>query len=89
MVLLSKSEIDALDRQIAHVPAATGVRVVVAEIGKSDTYDERGGSGYADLRIGGATPGFIKQDVRFEIHGHMLSHNLMTLGKFERAAAPQ
>jgi hypothetical protein len=30
--------------------------------------------------------GFIKQDVRFEINGHMLSHNLMTLEKFERAA---
>jgi putative membrane protein len=40
MVLLSKSEIDALDRQLAHVHAATGVRVVPAEIGKADTYDE-------------------------------------------------
>ncbi len=40
IVLLSKSEIDALDRQVARVHAATGVRVVAAEIGKADTYDE-------------------------------------------------
>ncbi|MGO8856683.1 MAG: hypothetical protein ACLQO1_13365 [Steroidobacteraceae bacterium] len=33
--------------------------------------------------------GFIKQDVRFEINGYMLSHNLMTLEEFERAAAPK
>lgn len=38
--MLSKSEIDALDRQVARVHAATGVRVVAAEIGKADTYDE-------------------------------------------------
>jgi hypothetical protein len=31
--------------------------------------------------------GFIKQDVRFEINGHLLAHNTMTLEKFERAAA--
>lgn len=31
--------------------------------------------------------GFVKQDVRFEINGNLLSHNLMTLEKFERAAA--
>jgi len=33
--------------------------------------------------------GFIKQDVRFEIGGNLLAHNLMTLEKFERAAAPK
>jgi hypothetical protein len=33
--------------------------------------------------------GFVKQDVRFEINEHMLAHNLMTLEKFERAAAPK
>jgi len=33
--------------------------------------------------------GIVKQDVRFEINGHMLSHNLMTLEKFEGAAAPK
>ena len=37
---LSKSEIDALDLQIARVHAATGVRVVAAEIGKADVYEE-------------------------------------------------
>jgi hypothetical protein len=31
--------------------------------------------------------GFIKQEVRFEINGHMLMHNTMTLEKFERAAS--
>lgn len=36
----SKSEIDALDLQIARVHAATGVRVVAAEIGKADVYEE-------------------------------------------------
>jgi hypothetical protein len=30
--------------------------------------------------------GFIKQEVRFEINGHLLVHNTMTLEKFERAA---
>jgi putative membrane protein len=39
-VFLSKTEIDALDLQIARVHAATGVRVVAAEIGKADTYEE-------------------------------------------------
>lgn len=37
---LSKSEIDALDLQIARLHAATGVRVVAAEIGKADVYEE-------------------------------------------------
>jgi len=31
--------------------------------------------------------GFVKQDARFEVKGNLLSHNLMTLEKFERAAA--
>jgi putative membrane protein len=39
-VFLSKRESDALDLQIARVHAATGVRVVVAEIGKADTYED-------------------------------------------------
>lgn len=39
-MFLSKSEIDALDLQIARVHAATGVRVVAAEIGKADTYED-------------------------------------------------
>jgi putative membrane protein len=39
-VFLSKTEIDALDLQIARVHAATGVRMVAAEIGKADTYEE-------------------------------------------------
>jgi putative membrane protein len=39
-MFLSKSEIDALDLQIARVHAATGVRVVAAEIGKADVYEE-------------------------------------------------
>jgi succinate dehydrogenase hydrophobic anchor subunit len=39
-VFLSKTEIDALDLEIAHVHAATGVRVVAAEIGKADTYED-------------------------------------------------
>jgi|HubBroStandDraft_1064217.scaffolds.fasta_scaffold00024_60 hypothetical protein len=30
--------------------------------------------------------GFVKQDFRLEINGHMLAHNTMTLEKFERAA---
>jgi uncharacterized membrane protein len=38
--MLSKTEIDALDLEIARVHAATGVRVVAAEIGKADTYDD-------------------------------------------------
>jgi hypothetical protein len=33
--------------------------------------------------------GFVKQDVRFEIAGQLLAHNLMTLEKFERASAPK
>jgi len=33
--------------------------------------------------------GFVRQDVRFEVKGNLLSHNLMTLEKFERAAAPK
>jgi putative membrane protein len=37
---LGKTEIDALDVQIARVHAATGVRVVAAEIGKADTYED-------------------------------------------------
>lgn len=40
IVLLSKTEIDALDRRVARVHAATGVRVVAAEIAKADIYDE-------------------------------------------------
>lgn len=39
-MFLSKRESDALDLQIARVHAATGVRVVVAEIGKADTYED-------------------------------------------------
>ncbi len=39
-MFLSKAEIDAVDLQIARVHAATGVRVVAAEIGKADTYEE-------------------------------------------------
>ncbi len=39
-MFLSKTEIDALDLQIASVHAATGVRVVAAEIGKADTYED-------------------------------------------------
>src|SRR5208282_4294820 len=39
-MFLSKTEIDALDLQVARVHAATGVRVVAAEIAKADTYDE-------------------------------------------------
>lgn len=39
-MFLSKSEIDALDLQIARVHAATGIRVVAAEIGKADVYEE-------------------------------------------------
>ncbi|MGC1521521.1 MAG: TPM domain-containing protein [Steroidobacteraceae bacterium] len=39
-MLPSQAEIDALDLQIARVHAATGVRVVAAEIGKADTYEE-------------------------------------------------
>jgi uncharacterized membrane protein len=39
-VFLSKTEIDALDLQIARVQATTGVRLVAAEIGKADTYEE-------------------------------------------------
>ncbi len=39
-MFLSKTEIDALDLQIARVHAATGVRMVAAEIGKADTYEE-------------------------------------------------
>lgn len=39
-MFLSKTEIDALDRQIARVHAATGVQMVAAEIGKADTYEE-------------------------------------------------
>ncbi|MGO8855576.1 MAG: TPM domain-containing protein [Steroidobacteraceae bacterium] len=38
--MLSESEIDALDRQVGRVHATTGVRVVAAEIGKADTYEE-------------------------------------------------
>ncbi len=37
---LSQTEIDALDLRIASVHAATGVRLVAAEIGKADTYEE-------------------------------------------------
>ena len=37
---LSQTEIDALDLRIARVHAATGVRMVAAEIGKADTYEE-------------------------------------------------
>jgi len=29
--------------------------------------------------------GFVKRDVRFEINGNLLGHNLMTLEKFGRA----
>lgn len=39
-MFLSKTEIDALDLQIARVDAATGVRIVAAEIGKADIYEE-------------------------------------------------
>jgi putative membrane protein len=39
-MFLSKTQIDALDRQIAHVHAATGTRIVAAEIGQADTYVE-------------------------------------------------
>jgi putative membrane protein len=39
-VFLNRTEIDALDLQIARVHAATGVRVVAAEIGKADTYED-------------------------------------------------
>lgn len=39
-MFLSKTETDALDLEIARVHAATGVRVVAAEIGKADTYEE-------------------------------------------------
>lgn len=39
-MFLSKTEIDALDLQIARVHAATGVRIVAAEIGKADTYED-------------------------------------------------
>ncbi len=37
---LSKAEIDAVDLKVARVHAATGVRVVAAQIGKADTYEE-------------------------------------------------
>jgi len=33
--------------------------------------------------------GFIKQDVRFEMNGQLLSRNTMTLEKFERAGSPK
>jgi len=33
--------------------------------------------------------GFIKQEVRFEIKGHLLTRNTMTLEKFDRAAPPK
>ena len=36
----SKAQIDALDLQVARVHAATGVRVVAAQIGKADAYEE-------------------------------------------------
>ena len=39
-MFLSKAEIDELDLDIARIHAATGVRVVAAEIGKADTYEE-------------------------------------------------
>jgi putative membrane protein len=39
-VFLSKTEIDALDLQIARVHSTTGVRIAAAEIGKADTYEE-------------------------------------------------
>jgi putative membrane protein len=39
-VSLRQTEIDALDLEIARVHAATGVRVVAAEIGKADTYED-------------------------------------------------
>ncbi len=39
-MFLSKAEIDAVDLQVARVHAATGVRVIAAEIGKADTYEE-------------------------------------------------
>jgi putative membrane protein len=39
-VFLSKTEIDALDLQIARVHSTTGVRMAAAEIGKADTYEE-------------------------------------------------
>ena len=38
--MLGKSEIDALDRQVARVHAATPVRVVAAQIVNADTDDE-------------------------------------------------
>jgi putative membrane protein len=40
LMFLTKTEIDALNRQIARIDAATGVRVVAAEIGKADVYEE-------------------------------------------------
>ena len=39
-MFLSKEEIDAVDLKVARVHAATGVRVVAAQIGKADTYEE-------------------------------------------------
>jgi putative membrane protein len=39
-MFLSKTETDALDAQIAHVEAVTGVQVVAAVIGKADAYAE-------------------------------------------------
>ncbi len=39
-MFLSKPEIDALDLQIARIHAATGVRLVAADIGKADTYED-------------------------------------------------
>ncbi len=39
-MFLSKAEIDAVDLKVARVHAATGVRVVAAQIGKADTYEE-------------------------------------------------
>ena len=39
-MFLSKIETDALDLEIARVHTATGVRVVAAEIGKADTYED-------------------------------------------------
>jgi len=33
--------------------------------------------------------GFVKQEVRWEMNGHLLAHNTMTLEKFEQAVTPK
>jgi hypothetical protein len=75
-MFLSKTETDALDLQIARVHAATGVRVVAAEIGKADVYEELPWKAFA-LAVSLAALGVVAADVfrpQWEIaHSTLLS----------------